>query len=78
MEYIKPIYEVNTNNIEIESYIENNIEETQEFKQIVKNIENDIKSNLNNKTKLRKEVDNLSNQKLIYIKNKDLFFIMSK
>ena len=74
MEYIKPIYEVNTNNIEIESYIENNIEETQEFKQIVKNIENDIKSNLNNKTKLRKEVDNLSNQKLIYIKNKDLFF----
>ncbi|ETI96606.1 MAG: hypothetical protein Q617_SPSC00043G0001, partial [Streptococcus sp. DORA_10] len=64
MEYIKPIYEVNTNNIEIESYIENNIEETQEFKQIVKNIENDIKSNLNNKTKLRKEVDNLSNQKL--------------
>ena len=68
MEYIKPIYEVNTNNIDIGSYVENNIEETQEFKQLLKNIENDIKSNLNNKTKLRKEVDNLSNQKLIYIK----------
>lgn len=75
MEYIKPFYEVNLDKAEVKNYIENNIEDTEEFKKLLKEIESDIKFKLTNKdSELKKEIDNLLKDDFVYIKNMNMYY----
>ena len=60
MEYIKPVYEIDVDKQEVKNYIENNIEDTEEFEKFLKEVERDIKFKLTNKdSELKKDIDDL-------------------
>lgn len=75
MEYIKPVYEIDVDKQEVKNYIENNIEDTEEFEKFLKQVESDIKFKLTNKdSELKKEIDNLLKDDFVYIKNMDMYY----
>ena len=75
MEYIKPVYEIDVDKQEVKDYIENNIEDTEEFEKFLKQVESDIKFKLTNKdSELKKEIDNLLKNDFVYIKSIDMYY----
>lgn len=75
MEYIKPVYEIDVDKQEVKNYIENNIEDTEEFEKFLKEVERDIKFKLTNKdSELKKDIDDLLKDDFVYIKNMDMYY----
>lgn len=76
MEYIKFVDEVILKKDEVKDYIKNNnIEDSEELRLLLKNIKEDIIYKLsNNQSKLKKEIDTLLKKDFVYIKNKDVYF----